>query len=85
MCRWADYAGAGEPPPRSGGNEGKTNLTARVVAVRVHEHDALPHPERRRAVDQRNDDARRDECRKDVVGSVTGRSMAVHVHIISRQ
>ena len=54
----------------SAGHEAQPHLTARVVAIEVDEHDALPDAQERLAVLHRHDQGGRDERGQHVIGAV---------------
>ena len=56
----------------SAGHEAQPHLTARVVAIEVDEHDALPDAQERIAVSHRHDQGGRDERGQHVIGAVAG-------------
>ena len=66
-------------------HEAQPDVTARVVAVEVDEHDALPHAEQRLAVVDRQHEARGHDRRQHVVGPVAGRAVRVAVAIVARE
>src|SRR2546423_11201310 len=73
------------PSPTPARHEGEPHVTARVVAVQVDEHDALPGAEQRIAVLHRQDERGRDDRRQEMVGPMPTGAVRVPVPIVAWQ